>query len=127
MALRDFYSNYAVRTALLPASYAATTNGIAVDVKDVLSAAIHLSVGAITGAAAFSAKLQESSDNAAWNDVPAAQMQSDAPAVLLTNFSYRLGYIGGKRYFRAVLTLASGTSAIMGANAVVEPLIRPVP
>lgn len=127
MALRDFYSNYAVRTALLPASYAASHVGIAVDVKDCKSAAIHLSVGAITGAAQFGAKLQESSDNATWNDVAPAFVQSDAPAILAANYSYRLGYLGGKRYFRLANTLASGTSAMLGANAVVEPLIRPVP
>lgn len=126
MALRDFYSNHAVRSALLPASQAASVNGISVDTKDCKSGCILLAVGAITGAAVFGAKLQESSDNAVWADVPLAQVQSDAPAILAENFSYRLGYIGGKRWFRLVLTKASGTSAIIGAVAVVEPLVRPV-
>ena len=127
MTMRDFYSNFAVRSALLPASYAATTNGITIDLMNVRSVAVHLSVGAITGAAAFGAKLQDSPDGTTWTDVPAAMQQSDAPAILVQNFSYRLGYLGGKRYIRPVLTLASGTSAMLGANAVVEPLTRPVP
>jgi hypothetical protein len=53
-------------------------------------------------------------------------VQTDAPAVLLTNTVSRLGYLGGKRYIRPVFTLASGTSAIIGAVAVIEPLQRPV-
>lgn len=125
--MRDFYSNHAVRSALLPASYAATTNGIPVDLRDIKSTTVHISVGATLGAAAFSAKLQESADAVTWNDVPAALQQSDAPGVLVQNFSYRLGYIGSKRYIRPVLTLASGTSATLSALAVVEPLTRPVP
>jgi hypothetical protein len=127
MALRDLYSNFAVRPALVSASYAASANGIAIDVRDVKAAAIHLSVGAITGAASFSAKLQDSADGVTFADAPVPLVQSDAPGVLLASSSYRLGYLGGKRYFRVVLTLASGTSAILGATAVVEPLVRPVP
>ncbi|AWB50346.1 hypothetical protein HYN69_10610 [Gemmobacter aquarius] len=125
--MRDLYSSVATRLALAPASLAATTNGLSVDLFGMKSAAVFVAVGAITGAAAFSVKLQESSDNSTWTDVPAAFVQSDAPAVLAASFSYRLGYIGGKRYIRPVFTLASGTSAIIGAVAVVEPTVRPVP
>jgi len=126
MTMRDLYSNVAVRTALSPASLAATTNGTTVDLFGVRSAAIVVSVGVITGAAAFGVKLQDSADGVTWADVVAAQVQSDAPAVLLANTNSRLGYLGGKRYLRAVFTLASGTSAIIGAVAVIEPLQRPV-
>jgi hypothetical protein len=124
--MRDLYSNVAVRTALIAASIAATTNGVAVDLFGVRSAAVVVSMGAITGAAAFSVKLQDSADGVTWADVVAAQVQSDAPAVLAANYAYRLGYLGGKRYIRPVFTLASGTSAIIGAVAVIEPLQRPV-
>lgn len=126
MALRDLYSNVAARTALLPASIAASTNGVTVDLFGVRSAAVLVMVGAITGAAAFSVKLQDSDNGSTWADVAAGLVQSDAPAVLLQNTVNRLGYLGGKRYLRAVFTLASGTSAIIGAVAVIEPLQRPV-
>lgn len=125
--MRDFYSNHAVRSALLPASYAATTNGIVVDLKDQQATAIHLMMGGIVGAAVFGAKLQDSMDNVTFTDVPIGLMQSDAPPILLQNFAYRLGYLGSRRYIRVVLTLASGTSATIGALAVVEPLAKPVP
>jgi hypothetical protein len=126
---RDLYSNVAVRAALLPASYAATTNGLSVDLMAAAarSVAVVVMVGAITGAASFSVKLQDSADGVTWADVPAALAVSDAPASLAASFSYRLGYMGGKRYLRAVFTLASGTSAILSAVAVIEPLNRPVP
>lgn len=126
MSLRDLYSNVAVRTALLPAAIAATTNGVTVDLFGVRSAAVLVMMGAITGAAAFSVKLQDSADGSTWADVAAGLVQSDAPATLAANFGYRLGYLGGKRYIRPVFTLASGTSAIIGAVAVIEPLQRPV-
>lgn len=82
-------------------------------------------VGAITGSAQFSVKLQDSADGITWADVPLAMVQSDAPAIMAQNFSYRTGYLGGKRFVRPVYTLASGTSAMLAAMAVVEPLIRP--
>jgi len=124
--MRDLYSGLAVKSALLPASLAATTSGLSVDLLGIRSAAIFVAVGAIVGAAAFSVKLQESTDGSTWNDVPAALQQSDAPAVLAQNYGYRLGYLGSKRYVRPVFTLASGTSATIGAVAVLEPLARPV-
>jgi hypothetical protein len=127
MALRDFYSNAAVRMCLLPASYAATTNSIVIDTFGFRSGAIFLAVGAITGAAQFSAKLQDSPDGVTFTDVVIDLRQSDAPPILAQNFSYRLGYLGGKRYLRLQNPLASGTSAILSAVFVGEPLLRPVP
>jgi hypothetical protein len=126
MSLRDLYSNVAARVALSPISLAATTNGATVDLFGVRSAAVVVSVGAIVGAAAFGVKLQDSDNGSTWADVAAGLVQTDAPAVLLTNTVSRLGYLGGKRYIRPVFTLASGTSAIIGAVAVIEPLQRPV-
>lgn len=126
MLMRDLYSGLAVRSSILPAVLTATANGNAVDLAGVKSVAFVVAVGAIAGAAVFGVKLQESDDGATWGDVAAAYVQSDAPAVLAQFYTYRLGYLGGKRYVRPVAVYASGTSAVIGAVALVEPLVRPV-
>ncbi len=125
MAYRDLYSNVQERTALLPASYAASVDGVAVDLFGVRAVAVMVHIGAITGAALFGVKLQHSDDGVAWADAPPEQVQTNAPAVLLQNSARRLGYIGGKRYIRPVFTKGTGTSAFLSSIAVIEPLQRP--
>jgi len=126
MQMRDFYSGFGVRSSILPQSLTAGANGAAVDLANVKAVCLHVAVGALVGAV-IGVKLQESADGVTWADVPAALVQSDAPAALAANFAYRVGYLGGKRYVRPVIVWTSGTSAVVAAVAVVEPLVRPVP
>jgi hypothetical protein len=127
MALRDFYSNADDRMALIPAAQTAAFTGVSVDLFGVRSAVFAVVTGAIVGAAIFALKVQESVDGTTWTDAVAADWQSDTGGNLLANSSYRLGYIGGKRYMRLAGIYTSGTSLVIGAVALVEPLRRPVP
>ena len=125
--MRDFYSNVATALALAPADQAASVNGPAVDVRQASGAVIVATVGAITGAGAFGLKLQESADGTnGWAEVAAVRVQTNAPAVVEAGASYRLGYLGKLGFVRLVATKASGTSAFIGAVAVLRPLVRPV-
>lgn len=128
MRMRDFYSSAAVRTFFPPQSISANKLGSAVDLLGSKSAMIIVSTGAFAGAEVISVKLQESDTGVGgWTDVAAADVQSDAPSQLAANFSYRLGYLGGKRYIRSYITWTSGTSAFVSSVALLEPLVRPVP
>ncbi|MFO1104593.1 MAG: hypothetical protein U1E34_00720 [Amaricoccus sp.] len=124
--MRDLSRNIKAVQALAPAVQSATVNGAAVDTKGPNRVAFIVSTGAITSAGDFSVKLQESADGSTFADVAAAEWDSDAPATLLANAEYRLGYRGYRRYVRAVLTKAGGTSIAAGAVAVLTDLtIRP--
>lgn len=126
--MRDLYSNLKAAPALAPAVHAASINGPAVNVRETSGVLFVLSTGAIAGAGAFGAKLQESADGATWADVPAKWLDAPGvPAVLAADASYRLGYRGKLAFVRLVLTKASGTSLAAGAVAVMRPHTRPVP
>jgi hypothetical protein len=117
---RDIYSNIGAVLALAPAVQSASINGVAIDTKDFGSVAVVLNTGAIASAGDFSAKLQESdtTTDGDFTDVAAAQVQTNAPATLAASSTYKLGYLGNKRYCRLVLTKAGGTSIAAGAAAV---------
>lgn len=124
--MRDIYSSVDDRMALIPAAQAASFTGAAIDLFGGRAALFVVGTGAIVGSAVFSLKLQDSPDNAVWTDVVASEQQSDAPATLLNAASYRLGYLGSKRFARLAGTLASGTSLVIGAVALLEATKRPV-
>ncbi len=125
--MRDFYSNLAVKSALDPAVQSDSVDGVAIQPQRLASGVVFvLATGAIAGAGAFSAKLQESANGTDWTDVPAKWVQSNAPAVLAASSSYRLGYTGKAEYVRLSLVKASGTSIAASAVAVLRPLVRPV-
>jgi hypothetical protein len=125
--MRDLYSNLHEAPALAPAVYTAAANGSTVDLINASGVMFAVQTGAIVSAGAFGAKLQESADGVTWADVPAKWVQTEAPAVLAANATYRLGYLGKLRYARLVLTYASGTSIAASAVAILRPLSRPVP
>lgn len=118
--MRDLFHNIDAAVALAPAVLTATANGLAIDLKGANRAAIVVSTGAIAGAGVFGVKLQESDTTTSGDfaDVAAAQVDSDAPAVLAADSAYRLGYRGHKRFLRLVATRTSGTSIALGAVAV---------
>lgn len=124
--MRDYYSNLAAALALSPAVQAATVNGAAVDLINASGAVFMLSTGAIVGAGDFAAKVEESEDGVTFTDAAAQYVQSDAPATLAESASYRLGYLGHKRYARLTLTKTGGTSIAAGASVALRPLQRPV-
>lgn len=119
--MRDIASDFAPRVGIGPADHAATVNGAAVDLRGIKGAFWTVATGAITGAGAFSAGLQESDDNVTFTDVPAAFVTSTAPATLAAASVYELGYLGHRRWVRPRLVRASGTSIFASVTASVKP------
>jgi hypothetical protein len=127
--MRDLASNIGIVQAVAPAVLAATTKGTAIDLAGYNSALIAITTGAIVASGNFTAKLQESdtTTDGDFTDVAAGNLVGDLPASLAASSTYKQGYIGSKRYIRAVLTLNSGTSIAAGAVAVLgNPASAPV-
>ncbi|MQV98362.1 hypothetical protein GHK46_13720 [Sinorhizobium medicae] len=129
--MKDTYHDNKAVQALAPAVVAAAVNGVAVDLSGFDSALFVINTGAIVGAGDFGVKLQESdtTTDADFTDVAPADKLGVLPATLAANSAYRLGYIGSKRkrYVRAVVTKAGGTSIELGATVVLgHPAIAPV-
>lgn len=129
--MKDTYHDNKAVQALAPAVVAAAANGLAVDLAGFDSALFIINTGAIVGAGDFGVKLQESdtTTDADFSDVAAADHLGTIPATLTANSTYRVGYIGSKRkrYVRAVVTKAGGTSIALAVSAVLgHPHIAPV-
>lgn len=123
---RDLYSNISATVALTPAVQGAGDTGSAIDLAGARGVAFIVSTGAVVGDGDFGCKLQESDlSGSGFTDVAADFVDTDAPATLEANSAVRLGYRGNKRYVRVSLTKAGGTSIIVGAVAVIEPLDKP--
>lgn len=128
--MKDTYHDNKAVQALAPAVVAAAVNGLAVDLSGFDSALFVINTGAIVGAGDFGVKLQESDTtaDADFTDVAADDTLGALPATLAANSAYRVGYIGSKRkrYVRAVVTKAGGTSIALGATVVLgHPAIAP--
>lgn len=92
-----------------------TINGTSVDLhenKDACrSAMLIVHSGTVTDGS-HAITLQESDDNSAWATVAAADLQGTAPTLTSTDDDVvrELGYLGSKRYLRAVATTSGATS-----------------
>lgn len=116
--MRDLVHNIGVVLAIAPADVAANTNGASIDLLGFDSVAFIVTTGAITGAGAFTLKLQESDDGAAWADVPANLYQAPISGNLAATSTVKTGYRGYKRFVRPVLTKGSGTSIFASVIAI---------
>lgn len=125
--MRDLVHNIGIVPAIAPAVQAAAADGLAVDLKGFNSVAFAINTGAIVGAGDFGIKMQESDDGAAFTDAAASAVLGSVPATLAAASTYKLGYIGFKRYARLALTKAGGTSIALGAVAIKgDPVSAPV-
>lgn len=126
--MRDLYSNIGVALAQTPAVKSAAGDGAAIDTKGFSSVAFIVSAGAIVSDGDFGVAIQESdASDSGFGAVDAAFVDSNAPATLEANSTYKLGYRGHKRFVRLQLTKAGGTSIALGAVAVLgNPHVAPV-
>ena len=124
--MRDMYSNTDVKTSLVPDIRTASANGAAVDLVSARSVVMLFICGTFAGSGVFDWGLEDSADGVTWAAVAPKYLVSDAPHPLGANWTYRVGYVGSKRYIRAVVTYVSGTSQRLSAVAVVDPLRKPV-
>ena len=97
--------------SLVPSARIASANGTGVDLQGFDSALCVVSVGACTDGT-HTPKLQDSPDNSTWSDVVAAQLDGAFTAITTANANtvQAVGYIGGQRYVRAVMTVAGATT-----------------
>jgi hypothetical protein len=103
--------------AVPPAVYAATQAALAiVDTRGADAATVLLNVGAIVASGNMTPKLVHGNDSGLSDsaDVAAEDLVGAFPSVLLAASAVKVGYRGGKRYLRVVLTLNSGTSVAVG-------------
>lgn len=123
---RSLYNSATVVSTLVPATYAATTNGTSVDraagLANFRTAMLIVSTGTVTDGTHV-IKLQESANGSAWTDVAAGDLQGSAISVGSSsdNTVYHLGYTGSARYLRAVTTV-TGTPATGGVYSAVIAL-----
>ena len=118
--MRDLASKIGVAQTLPPVDYAATTKGTAVDLLGFQSAAVVVNTGAITGSGKYVVGLQESdtTTDGDFVNVDADNLNGALPSELAATSAYKVGYIGNKRYIRAVITKTSGTSIVASAVVV---------
>jgi len=115
--MKDTYSDFSIAATLVPAVQAATANGTAVDLQGFNSATLVINTGAIASSGLYAIKIQESATttDGDFTDVAAADLLGSLPAGLAADTAYKQGYVGNKRYVRAVITKTSGTSIAAGA------------
>lgn len=118
--MRDLASNLAVVSAVAAATLTASNTSAAIDRRGFDSLMVLINTGAIGGSGNFTPKLQESdtTENGDFTDVAAADLIGEFPAALAAASTYKVGYVGGKRYVRTVLTLNSGTNIAASALVV---------
>jgi hypothetical protein len=119
--MRDLKSNISVVNSILPQSLTAAANGTGVDLQGADRSVVIFHAGATGGTTpSFTFAVQESDDNSTFADVAAADLQGTAPVVTTTNSGMTVvGYVGAKRYIRAIAKTVTGTSPTLLASACV--------
>ena len=116
--MRDLKSNIEVVQGLAPAVHAATkADSAVVDLQGCDSACVVINTGAIASDGDFAISLSHG-DESDLSDGTAASgddLLGSFPASLAADSAYCVGYRGGKRYVRVVITKAGGTSIAAGA------------
>lgn len=119
--MRDIVHNLGVALALSPAVQAATIKGNAIDLLGFDSVMFVVNTGAIASSGNFTITVEES-DTATDGDFAAAPAAAVIGSTLVNPLtadgSFKVGYVGDKRYARVVATKNSGTSIAAGAIAV---------
>jgi hypothetical protein len=115
--MRDIVSNIGAVQVVAPAVFTGNNTSAAIDLSGFGSAALVVNTGAIAGDGSFSIVLQESDETTGGSFTPVAadDMIGEFPSPLSADSTVKVGYIGNRRYVRAVLTRASGTSLALGA------------
>lgn len=116
--MSDLKNNIAAVLALPPAVHAATkADATVIDLQGAGSATVIVNTGAIAGAGDFTVSLRHGGAADLTGDAAASgdDLLGAFPATLTADSSYTVGYRGGKRYVRVVITKNSGTSIAAGA------------
>jgi hypothetical protein len=126
--MRDLRNNLGAFESVRPAVQSATVTGETVDTNNFGSVMALVQTGAIVSAGDFTAKIQESDDDSTWADAASTDLIGLFSTTLAENSVERVGYAGGSRYVRVVLTKNGGTSIAASAVVVLgRPHLAPVP
>lgn len=120
MALRDLENRVSVVQSIAPAVRNATVTGTSVDLQGHNSAMVVFNFGTWTDGT-HTPSLQHSLDNSTFVNCDTNSLNGAFVAVSSgagSNTIQKIGYTGGYRYIRAVLTVAGATTGA-AANAVV--------
>ena len=122
MSTRDIKDNVDVIDSLLPASRTAAGNGAGVDLRGYSSAMVAFHAGVAGGTSpSFLFDIEDSDDDSTYASVAAALLQGTPPTITATKTAGynvdRVGYIGTKRYIRAVVKTVTGTSPTLLCSA----------
>lgn len=120
--LKDLLSPVA---SLRPAARTATATGSGVDLQGYEGAVVVFTAGVLTDGT-HTPKLQESHDNSTFTDVAAGD-QIGTLANLASNTDQVVGYIGSKRYLRAVITVSGATTGMVNGAYVLRGFARHQP
>lgn len=123
MTTRDLKNNIDVLTSLDPKAYTSSTNGASADLRGFESAVVAFVVGTVTDGT-HTPKVQEAPDDGSgspgtFTDVAAADLQGTF-ANLADDTNQRVGYIGGQRHLRAVLTVSGASTGAEVAAVVIR-------
>jgi hypothetical protein len=116
--MRDLKSNLDFVASFAPAARTASANGTAVDLAGFNASLILINAGTITDGT-HTPKLQESDDNSTFTDVDSSDLLGSF-AALTSNSIQKVGYIGNKRYLRAVVTVSGATTGGVYAATIVR-------
>lgn len=116
--MRDLKNNVQSVTSLVPNSYTASANGAGVDLQGFDATMVSFVVGTVTDGT-HTPSVEESSDNSVFAPVAAADLIGSF-AALTSSTNQTVGYRGGKRYVRAVSTVAGATTGGKYAAVVVR-------
>jgi hypothetical protein len=127
--MRDLKSNIDAALSLAPAARTATAQGSAVDLQGYDGAAALVQFGTWTDGT-HTPSLEESDDGSAFTAVVAADLVGAFTAVSGSggsNSVQRVGYIGRKRYLRAVLTVSGATTGALTAASILRGIAHRQP
>jgi len=119
--MSDLKNNITAVLALSPAVHSATkADAPIIDLQGSGSATVVVNTGAIVGAGDYTVSLRHGDASDLSGDAAASgdDLLGAFPATLAADTSYAVGYRGGKRYVRVVITKNSGTSIAASAGIV---------
>ncbi len=136
--MQDLYHNIAVAQALHPVNSTATKTSSAIDLQGFYSSIIVFAIGqsgdTLSGSVYWTLKLQHSDDDSTYADVPLTGLLNATQTVVVDSAAkdrtaYGFGYLGGKRYVKAVAT-PTGTHSVGTPIGVIalkgSPSVAPV-
>jgi hypothetical protein len=110
--IRSWKETFDIAVSLAGTARTASANGTAIDLANYQSTVIAVVPVSWTDGNHV-LKLQDSPDNSVWTDVAASQLDGTMPTInagVDATFFTRVGYLGARRYLRAVATVSGTTT-----------------